>query len=696
MYEAIQRRACRALVLLPLLLGSCGGGGGGAAAILFFLLTVNPNVSNDLNGGENVVITGQGFENAVVLNVTFGGRPVVAFTVEDDSTIRAQTPPAPGGSAGPVTIEVTSQNAGVESLSSAYTYQVPSNPPNPESITPTTFTATGAEDFTIEGTTLGTPGGTVQVAFGGLGTVTGTVNGDGTMVTGRAPVTPGPPPGNAITVNVQNASGNEDVPTQVQYAHGPAQSIVMPGQLAGGASRPVRVADGVAVICNSGLDRAWNTADDDVFVLTFTPGGGGPTQVTVLRGGAASVGFLDQQASIPLVMDANTVCIYSRGFDGLVNTVDDRITVISALQTTPSVTDHHVGFLIRCPLGRVDATRVAYLSSGPNQTAGDPDDALNILDLNNPGSPTSLSFFGPADLAPGATNISIPQSPDGDAVFVMSPGPNGIVNDVDDTFRRYTISTGNSTTAFGMPFVLGRARALSATVVVAPGAGPNTIFGDADDVLYVAQDGGGGFAPVGPHSLAGPLSAGAIVPLARIGAGGVALPIRGATPANDLVQVFTDPVAGTTATLALPGVPLLATLGSGNLVAFAAGVDGLPGSGDEQVVLIDAAATTSQPFAPGPTWPHNPLSPGGQDRAFGVSPGGDGAPGTGDETLLVFQSRAVGTIVNVTSLPMATPQSPVPAATPFIPIGSGWGLIQSPGFNGLFGDGNDLLILVQY
>jgi len=52
--------------------------------------------------------------------------------------------------------------------------------------------------------------------------------------------------------------------------------------------------------------------------------------------------------------------------------------------------------------------------------------------------------------------------------------------------------------------------------------------------------------------------------------------------------------------------------------------------------------------------------------------------------------------VDGSTLPLALGLSPVAAGTVFTPIGPGWGLAQSTGFDGLLGTSDDLIIIASY
>lgn len=681
-------RTCRALagvlsaVCLLALLPACGGGGGGGGGggITFLLFSVDPDTSLDLNGGDEVLVSGEGFLAAGIANVTFGGLPATNLAVLDDTTLRVTTPPAPGGNPGAVTVTVISLNAGQRELFAAYTYVAPPSNPDPQTITPTVFTATGAETFTIQGTSLGTPNGLVEVTFAGAGTVTATVNATATLVTGRAPVTPGVPPTGAIVVTLGSGSAAAEVPTRVTFDYQVPLSIGLPNQTAGGASRPVRLADTHGIVCTAGPNGVWGDGDDDVIFFLGPPA---PASVQLRRtDGTSPVGWLHPVNSVPVVLDEDTFCLYSVGLDGATGGGDDRITVVTQARTSPVVTDYSLASVINpAPPGKVAATVFATTTAGPNGVLGDGDDELLVFNFAT--ALRQVFTMGPVHLLNGTGNFSIPFSPDGDSVFAMSVGPDGAPSTPDDSVVRLVRSTGAGAVRAAQFF--GRPLALNGSLVAAPGPGPNRIFGDNDDDLTVVD-----FAGVGAnHSLGGPLSVTAAVPFARLGTDGVVVAVRGATPQTDRVVAFTNPLGGTSASLTLPGVPLLSPLRGGALVVFGPGPNLTTNDPDDQALFVDSSAAGSTPFAGAQPWSQVPASPGDQDRAFGVVAGAGAR-------LIVHQSRALGAVVSVSSLPLSDFGAPAAGGQPFVPIGPGWGLMQSPGNDGVFGVNLDSILVVRY
>lgn len=691
------RRRLSAFLPALLLAASCGGGGGGGGGISFTIAAINPAVSQDLGGGDTVTITGTNFLTALVGNVTFGGVPATNRQILSETEMTVETPPAPGGIAQAVTIMLTSVRGGTEQLPDGYTYAV--SGPNPQAIVPATFTPTGAEDFTITGTTLGPLGGQVTVFFNGIGSVTGTVSPDGQAITGRAPVSAGVPPIGSLTVTVDTGAATADVPVTVTYPYTQPALIVtgVSGQTLGNASQPVRLADGFAALCTAGANQTWGDADDDIRILRGPPNAIQIVSVAPRGAPGLPVGFLSPANSVPAVLGPDTFCIFTVGAAGT-----PGIVIVTLARTAPVADVLGLATVNAAPIAAIGPSRIAFMATGVDGVFGaapaNTGDDLFVMDFNLAQAPPApliaaiVPLAGFADnLTAGPGNFTIPFTADGDTVFVMGVGPNGVARDADDTFRAHVVSTATTSPLVSARSLLGRPIALSASLLAAPGAGPDGFFGNADDTLQVIS-----LAALwtnSPRSLGQPLNLFAVVPFARVG-DGIALPVSGPTG----IKIYSDPLTATSSTLPFAGAPLLAPLAAGGLVIFGPGGDLVPATGgDDQAILIDAIGPGSQAFSLVPNLLQTipPLTDA--DRAFAFSPGPDGVFGTTDDMLEIYQSRSALALRSATQLPASVlPVARLTGTVAFVPVGPGWGVTQSPGTNATFGDGDDQLIVVSY
>lgn len=688
----------RAGALLPfLVLAACGGGGGGGGGgtATFTVTALNPAVSVDLTGGDLITITGTNFQTAAVDVITFGGIPGTNRTLVSETELTVVTPPAPGGSPGAVDVVFTSLSGGTLQVPDAYTYA--SSAPNPQTIAPTSFTATGAESFTITGTTLGPLGGQVTVIFQGIGSVTATVSANGTSVTGRAPLAGGVPPIGGITVTLDTGSATVDVPTPVSYVYAPPIAVGVagvPSQTAGNASQPVRISDGYAVLCTAGVDGGWGTSDDEIRIVTGPPAATAVASVAPRGFPGTQVGYLSATSSIPVILGPDTFAVYSSGAPG----PGPGFILVTAARTAPVADIFSYPGINAAPVAAIGPARIAFAAAGPDTVFGPPpgnlSDDLVIADFNLALSPppvlvtrVAAGFADTAITGPG--NFSIPFSADGDTVFMMGIGPDAIRWTGDDTIIARVMSTATTSTLFSAPFLLGRPIAFSSSLLAVPGVGPNGLVGGGDDTLEV-------FSYTGPwartpHLLGATFDAAALVPYARVG-NGIAVPVAGG------IRVYTNLLAGTASTLPFFGSALFAPLGNGGLVAFGPGPNLVPGTGTDDVAMhIDSAGTTVVSFSLIPNLFQAVVALSDADRVFAVSPGPDGAFQSPDDTLEVYQTRSLGQSRSVTPLPVsALPVARVMGTLPFVPVGPGWGLLQSPGTDVIFGNADDQLILVTY
>lgn len=684
------RRAAGAIVTGLALIAGCSGGGE-SVSIRITLQSVDPTISNDLNGGDTVTIFGSGFDAVLLAQVTFGGRLGFGLTPGGDNMFTVTSPPAPGGNPGTVTIEVTYLTDGVfktAGLFGAYTYIDVAQPPSPQSITPTNYTATGAGDFTIQGTNLGPPGGTTQVNFVGIGTVTATVSQAAQFLMGSVPVSPGAPAQVPVTVRVEPVGGTPvDVPTTVNFVWAPPVAIPLGNQARANASQPVKLADGFAVLCTAGTDVAWGNGNDAIVIVS-----GPPNAVGMLTLGGLS---LSATNSIPAVMDANTFCVYSIGADGAVGTNDDSIVHVSAAQTaTPVVTNIVHAFLNSAPLVAIATNRIATTGAGVDTLRGTIDDEIVIVTFT--GTVANIQVqpnAGPMDFAGGRGAWSQPISFDGENVYVPTVGTDGLPMTADDFLSRVQVSQlPGGFLSVSAPFLAGRPIALGNTRLAAP-AGVGGAAGGVNDVLTVFDDTGGAINRF-LHALNTRTIVGAPRAFAPFGNGGIAVAHAGVdmqlATGDEQIRCYLDPLNNVFNDIPMLGRPTISALGGGAIIFWDTTFSAF-------FIDVSASFNPPPPFFPSPPWNLGFAPLADATRAFAVDAGADTIPDTGDENLIVQQSKAVFSVGSGSTLPLATSLSTrLTGQQPFVPIGPGWGLIQSAGPNGTFGNGDDQLILAHY
>ena len=727
--KSATRSATAALLLLAMLLAGCGGGDSAAPLPSFTLTGVNPSTSEDLNGGERVTITGSNLE-ALKVAGSFGG--VVMFgaaigfnpVVVDDETLEVTVPPAPGGTPGAVTIQVKVDGFPTRSVPGLFTYVGLSGAPTIASIFPTSFTPSGAEQFTIQGSNLGLDGSTTDVIFEQVGSVQATVSSGGQIAVGLAPLVAGTPPATSISVTVDNGIGSTVADTRVSYTWSVPTAVHAPSQRRGGASRPVRLNDSVAVVSTAGPNPAWGDPNDEILLIHGPPGSVGMTAVRDSNGQPA--GRLDPVGSLPLRLDDDTFAVYSVGPNGIARDGDDQLIVVDASQNPPTMVRHGLPFYPNTtPMLALSSTQIVMSSLGavnpmppaPPAVATASDEVV-VITLAGAGiTVTHTGALGPMDATAG-TALSRPFTYAGDYIYVVTMGTTDFLpRTTDDNLHRIEVATmvplGSPGPApvltRGIPDLYGDPIALANDLVVVPGAGMNTVAGSPDDVLMVFRVISGALSRV-DRPLGTAHGFGAPVSIARVGVSGVVMPLAVDPVWNNSIEeigVFLDPVSGTIERYATSSGTLLAPLrmdssefGSRSVMVFDRGVDFVAGTGDEKTSWFDGDFSAATVFQTAVGWRQLFVPSADRNRVFVVSAGADGVPLSGDERLLVHQTLVAGAGgLDLADLPILGANAPVDDGLPLIPIGYSWGVIQSPGANGLFGPvsgGDDQILVVHY
>jgi hypothetical protein len=159
---------------------------GGVVAPAPTVASVSPN-SGTTSGGTSVTISGSGFASGAT--VSFGGAAATNVNVASGTSITATTP---AHAAGAVDVVVTNTGNHSGTLTSGYTYVVPTPAPTIASVSPNSGTTSGGTSVTITGTGFASG---ATVSFGGAPATS--VN-----VVGSASITAATPAHAAGTVNV--------------------------------------------------------------------------------------------------------------------------------------------------------------------------------------------------------------------------------------------------------------------------------------------------------------------------------------------------------------------------------------------------------------------------------------------------------------------------------------------------------------
>ena len=418
--------------------------------------------------------------------------------------------------------------------------------------------------------------------------------------------------------------------------------------LAGPSGRVVRLSATRAVTTGAGADGAFGSADDVLFVLD---GVGSASQSVA----SVVVGFLhDSNYSSATALTADSVVVASRGPDGVANSADDRVTLVTDVAGTPVATHLAAPFLENS--GR---TRPVALS---------PDSFLVASNGPDAGSASADSvgyFFSAVGGADDRDDVSVPFLVYGtpgrpvrvtdDRALVGTAGPDGSVSNADDVVVLLDkLGTANQTDDIAVPhlpdYAAGTLVVLSRDSAAVTTEGPDSTDYSADDTVAI-------LTRLGSQNDVTQVTVGATdedseCRVVRMAPDRLAVLTFGADNTNDGADdemAFVDDVGGTNAvshvvvgavhgrvcseprcfdrsTIALTTGGGDNDIGSGldDVITVVSGVGGTPVV-DAVAVLGDANDSTAMAFVPQPL---------GAGRAAFVSNGADNTLGTGNDDLV--------------------------------------------------------------
>ncbi|MEE8105306.1 MAG: hypothetical protein V3T86_07210, partial [Planctomycetota bacterium] len=440
--------------------------------------------------------------------------------------------------------------------------------------------------------------------------------------------------------------------------------------------------EGSAVFCTAGPDTVWRTADDALWLLSGLPYA--PNLQELKRNATTAIGYLHPAHSRVAVLDGDTVCLYSTGTDGTVRTVLDRITIVDGIGGSLIVGDFTLPFLVEGPVTAVSSDRVAVCSANGDGIWNN-NDLIQVVQFNGI-APVGIASatVGPLDsgAATGAS-ISVPMKFGSQAVLLRNVGGNGAPGGGDDVLFRAAgfagpgmqVATAAAGHLIAPPIVLPGS---TGEIAVAPSAGGNGVVGDSDDTLLVYTV-SSGLLNRTSHAITAGYNPAAIVPAVGLGDIGVVLAVKGAK-----ITAMIDAVVGTQSDISISGTPLLARFESGEVIAYGPGQNLTPGGGDDVALRIDAEANADE-FSSARDWGHGlpPQSLGG--RMIAVSAGLDGTPGTGDEEIIVHIAPGLGDEAGDTAALRLWASIAAPgAAHPVTALGINYGVMQMPGGGGFY------------
>jgi len=246
--------------------------------------SVSPN-QGTVTGGTSVTLTGAHFVSATA--VKFGGVAATSFTVVSDTQITAVAPP---GSAGPVTLTVTT--VGGTSTDTVYYYYIAV--PTVSGVAPIQGPAAGGTSVTVTGAHFVTA---TAVKFGTTAATSFTVVSD-TQITAVAPAGSAGP----VTVTVTTVGGISNS-TAYTYLPAPTLTSLAPnhGPTSSGASVTLT---GTGLTTTTAVNFGATAATaftiiSDTTVVAQAPSVSGSVQVTVATAGGTSNGQTYTAVSAP-------------------------------------------------------------------------------------------------------------------------------------------------------------------------------------------------------------------------------------------------------------------------------------------------------------------------------------------------------------------------------------------------------------
>lgn len=409
----------------------------------------------------------------------------------------------------------------------------------------------------------------------------------------------------------------------------------------------VRVSATRALAISMGVDMTRRTADDGVYLLDDL---GGANSVTFLP-----IPFLENdEVSLPIVLDPETVVVATAGLDGDDTTADDTTALVTGLGTTNTITFLPAPYLGYVAEGRPTAlspTSFAQVTFGADTNEGGPDDAVYLFtDVGGANTRTTISTPNAICCHAGGVQRVSPTR-----AVLGSSGADGSDGTADDAIWLLDDLGGANIATFVPTPYLSYAAHLDAfqggTVLVAFGQGPDMTHPTADDELIVVSDlfGANTVTPI----VVGALEYGAsgAVPVNDATAGLVSQgpDLLDGTADDQVILVHDVGGANTIERLTIGGLgygstSFVSPVSAATALVSGGGLDGLLGTADDaitEIAGIGATAATSSLPAGGPLEEcyylgYTPVQLGG-GRAVRTASGLDGDLGEGgDDAILVL------------------------------------------------------------
>lgn len=460
-------------------------------------------------GGTSVAIVGTGFSTAT--NVTFGGTPAAAFTINSSISITAIVP---AGSAGTVDVRVTTVG-GTSATSAAdqFTYV---RAPTVTSLTATAGRTSGGIIVIITGTGFAAAPGVGAVKFGS--TAASYIITSDTQIAATSPAGSG-----TVDVTVTTVGGTSAISAADQYTYVPAPTVTgltpSDGPTSGGTQVTITgtgfLAAPAAWAVYFGATPASYTIDSNTQITATSPAGSaGTVDVTVTTtGGTSATSAADQftYVSAPTIVLVGpaagptaggiTVGIFGDGFFGT------TAVTFGGIAATDFTVFTDYGMSATAPAGSAGTVDIRVTTVGGTSATSAADQFTYVT------APTVTSVTPTAGPTGGSTTVIITGSG-----FAAAPGTGAVMFGA--TPASYAINSATQITA--------TAPAGSGTVdVTVTTPGGTSATSTADQFTYVPAP---TITSVGPA--VGPTSGGTTVNITGANLSGATAVTFGATSAT--------------------------------------------------------------------------------------------------------------------------------------------------------------------
>jgi hypothetical protein len=396
---------------------------------------------------------------------------------------------------------------------------------------------------------------------------------------------------------------------------------------------------------------------------------------------------VDSSSGAPVALSPTAVLVSTKGQDGEPATADDLTLLVLDLDGATGITPLPTPFVSAdsARITRLSMTRAAMSTAGEDGVLGTADDAVLVLDRLGSGNLTIPIVVGGLGDNQQFTPVRLAT----DRIAVATYGPDLEGNTADDGLLIIDDVAGTPVIrAVAAPFQRSSGRsmpiALTTSVVVIAGNGPDGKHSTADDVVHVVEGIGGTIVTSEiPAPGLNRRAAGRPVRVSRNHALVLSAGPDGKDSTEDDVALLLDVPAKTATAIPLPwakdgsgGRPVFIT--SSIAVTTTNGEDGIEGTADDAVAVLSGLGTTNdvESVVVGATGDDNNCRPSrlGPTSCALVTFGSDLEPGTGDDQVVILRDLdtvPTAEFVSVGALASGTTSTIVPVSSTALVVAGG-------------------------